>query len=162
MENSISKSILASEESSWTTYFEDFFHDANYINESDQDYDQQASSFSLISDAASLMAAKTVDIGEEQDLGVAEQMCIYNNNDNNRYNRLSFEKRKTIDQDLEDTASSPLNSPKDKESCSNQMMMNKERRNNDDCMKDGDCNELKRRGLCLVPLSMVRDTYISR
>lgn len=92
----------SSEESSWTKYFEDFFNNHNNIdiNHDDEkcsvsfsDFDDGSSS--LISDAA---AKKLADCAQD---GM----------------RLSFKKRKKIktrlvDDDLEDTASSPINSPK--------------------------------------------------
>ncbi|KAK4576254.1 hypothetical protein RGQ29_026989 [Quercus rubra] len=88
--------------------------------------------------------------------------------------RLSFKKRKAkgvlVDDALEDTASSPVNSPK---VCNlAEMDMNAIRNNNTGISqeksvsgqidersgpsgRDSDCTELKNRGLCLVPLSML-------
>ncbi|KAJ1389135.1 hypothetical protein SESBI_38549, partial [Sesbania bispinosa] len=94
---SITKAPSSSEESGWTKYFEDFFNNHNIddkkcsISFSGVDY----SSSSLVSDAAKKLA---------------DNAQAYRNTS-------SFQKRKKIkttlvDDDLEDTASSPINSPK--------------------------------------------------
>ncbi|XVE50568.1 hypothetical protein DITRI_Ditri01bG0173100 [Diplodiscus trichospermus] len=156
------------EESSWTMYFEDFSKNNNTdMNENSccfSDINYQTSS--LVSDAA-CSAAGRHGVG-----GSSDKSC----------NRLSFKKRKNkgagglVDDDLEDTASSPANSPKvcnlvnhfdknlqkqkhaldisqEKGSASRQTD-----ETNDDELgfigRENDDNELKKRGLCLVPLSM--------
>ncbi|GMN51510.1 hypothetical protein TIFTF001_020663 [Ficus carica] len=165
------------EESSWTTYFEDFLLQNH--NEYSTSSLMISSGFesSLISDAGSSANAKRFTDNEE-----IEKLSI-----NRSCKRLSFKKRKTkevnlLDDALEDTASSPVNSPK-VFSLSQQGVKPKE---NNDVMKNmfedkllgstsgqidersreeqsgyningkgGDCTELKKRGLCLVPLSML-------
>ncbi|KAJ7981599.1 putative CTD small phosphatase-like protein 2 [Quillaja saponaria] len=123
------------EESTWTMYLEDFsFNNSNNYG----DYCSISSTSSLLSDAASLAAHTT-------------KFDNYNK-------RLSFKKRKSntkealVDDDLEDTASSPVNSPKEKGSGSGQIA---ERNELDFKGREKDCIELKERGLCLVPLSMI-------
>ena len=130
MENSMScKPIISSsseekttdhdsfEESGWTMYFEDFFaqnneedhnHDRNEHGSFSYDHD---GSSSLVSDAASLVVKKSAgDHHGEQVVGLP-----INNNRSFKYS-LSFKKRRTkgalVDDALEDTASSPANSPK--------------------------------------------------
>ncbi|KAI5412214.1 hypothetical protein KIW84_057042 [Lathyrus oleraceus] len=105
--SSISKSPLnnnmisfeSSEESSWTKYFEDFFNN-DHNNIDGDDHDGGSSTSSLVFDAAEKK------LSDHSAQGAME----YNK-------RLSFKKRKKIktslvDHDLEDTASSPINSPK--------------------------------------------------
>jgi hypothetical protein len=102
-------SFESSEESSWTKYFEDFFNN-DHNNNIDDYNDQKCSlnsfsafddgSYSLVSDAAE---KKIVDQSAQGGMEYIK--------------RLSFKKRKKIitslvDHDLEDTASSPINSPK--------------------------------------------------
>jgi hypothetical protein len=102
-------SFESSEESSWTKYFEDFFNN-DHNNNIDDYNDQKCSlnsfsafddgSYSLVSDAAE---KKIVDQSAQGGMEYIK--------------RLSFKKRKKIitslvDDDLEDTASSPINSPK--------------------------------------------------
>ncbi|KAF9666946.1 hypothetical protein SADUNF_Sadunf16G0281500 [Salix dunnii] len=190
MENSMScKPIISSslkttgrdssEESGWTMYFDDLFA---HNNEEDQyehgsfSYDQDGSC-SLVSDAASVVVKKSAadDHGEEQVDGIP-----IDNNRSFRYS-LSSKKRRTkgalIDDSLEDTASSPVDSPKVYDG----MMINQYKRNTNqkDSMEisldegsasrqqvdkrtdfgfiggGSDNTALKKRGLCLVPLSMV-------
>lgn len=96
------------EESGWTTYFEDFFNNRNI---EDQECTMSFtgvdhSSSSLVSDAASLPAKKLADNGQAGEFPM-----------NKSGNKSSFKKRKKIktalvDDTLEDTASSPVNSPK--------------------------------------------------
>ncbi|XVF77591.1 hypothetical protein PTKIN_Ptkin14bG0057600 [Pterospermum kingtungense] len=175
--NSMSRSSPADddqspEESSWTMYFEDFSNNNNNNNIDDinengsfsSDINHQASS--LVSDAASSAARRHV-FG-----GSSDKTC----------KRLSFKKRKTkgasnnlVDDDLEDTASSPAHSPK---VCNlvNQFDKNlKQKHAMDRSQEKGSASgqtdetneevgfigrenngtEPKKRGLCLVPLSMV-------
>ncbi|XWS11190.1 hypothetical protein CRYUN_Cryun38cG0062700 [Craigia yunnanensis] len=154
------------EESSWTMYFEDFSNNNNiYMNENSSyfsDFNYQTSS--LVSDAACSMARRHV----------------FRPSSDKSCNRLSFKKRKTkgpglVDHDLEDTASSPANSPKvcnlvnhfdknlkqkpamdtsqDKGSASRQIDGTNDELGFNGRENDG--TELKKRGLSLVPLSMV-------
>lgn len=91
------------EESSWTFYIEGFICDNNK-DKDDDDHSfcsSQPESPSLVSDAASSAVKKLADWKEN--IGLSKQN--------------SFKKKKTkaaihVDYDLEDTASSPVNSPK--------------------------------------------------
>ncbi|XP_057506384.1 vascular-related unknown protein 4-like isoform X2 [Actinidia eriantha] len=154
------------EESSWTFYFEDF------LCEDEQScFPSGYESPSLVSDAASMVAKKLMD--DDDEVAVVSLAKTRNN--------LSFKKRKTkgalvdVDHALEDTASSPVNSPK---VCYlNQLAMNRKEKDNMDISeekgntsgqtferssselgmvgRDSDYTELKKRGLCLVPVSML-------
>ncbi|KAJ6753604.1 VASCULAR-RELATED UNKNOWN PROTEIN 1-RELATED [Salix purpurea] len=173
----------SSEESGWTMYFDDLFAQNNGDDQDNDQYEQgsfsydQDGSSSLVSDAASLVLKKSAgdDHGEEQVGGIP-----IDNKKSFRHS-LSFKKRRTkgalIDDSLEDTASSPVNSPKVYDG----MMINQYRRNTNqkdnmeisldegsgskqqvDKRSDfdflgggGDNTALKKKGLCLVPLSMV-------
>lgn len=94
---------VSPEESGWTMYFDDFFNQHNNENSC---FSSGLES-SLISDAASSVLKNKVADNHEQATGFSQKK----NSD-----RLSFKKRKAkvvaIDDDLEDTASSPANSPK--------------------------------------------------
>ncbi|XP_061358232.1 vascular-related unknown protein 4 [Gastrolobium bilobum] len=137
----------SSEESGWTMYFEDFFNKQNTNDQkcsmtfSGVDHD---SSSSLVSDAASLAPTKTL-VNSAQ----AEE-CR---------NRLSFKKKKKktktslVDDSLEDTASSPITSPKENGNTSGERDERKELPGFNE--RDSECTELKNKGLCLVPLSMI-------
>ncbi|KAJ6753603.1 VASCULAR-RELATED UNKNOWN PROTEIN 1-RELATED [Salix purpurea] len=108
----------SSEESGWTMYFDDLFAQNNGDDQDNDQYEQgsfsydQDGSSSLVSDAASLVLKKSAgdDHGEEQVGGIP-----IDNKKSFRHS-LSFKKRRTkgalIDDSLEDTASSPVNSPK--------------------------------------------------
>ncbi|KAF8391503.1 hypothetical protein HHK36_023808 [Tetracentron sinense] len=161
-------------ESGWTDYFEDFLSN-------NKEYSSCSSGFgsSLVSDAASCAAWKFSDkdhvAGHSSVVG-SEKSC----------KKLSFKKsrtRRVLDDDaLEDTASSPINSPK----VSDFKQLDINPRKKDDNIdtsqgkgnisghyselqtdeinemgfigRDNDCTEvteLNKRGLCLVPLSMV-------
>ncbi|KAJ6752221.1 hypothetical protein OIU85_002626 [Salix viminalis] len=173
----------SSEESGWTMYFDDLFAQNNGDDQDNDQYEQGSLSYdqdgnsSLVSDAASLVLKKSAgdDHGEEQVGGIP-----IDNKKSFRHS-LSFKKRRTkgalIDDSLEDTASSPVNSPKVYDG----MMINQYRRNTNqkdnmeisldegsgskqqvDKRSDfdflgggGDNTALKKKGLCLVPLSMV-------
>ncbi|KAK9269148.1 hypothetical protein L1049_000917 [Liquidambar formosana] len=151
------------EESGWTMYFEDFLSNNNGNHGS---FSSGHEISSLVSDAASSSVAKKVTQNEK----------AYGFTWGKRCKNLSFKKRKTkgvlVDDALEDTASSPVNSPK---ICNlDQLDMNpKERDNKDTSQKggtsgdtdqrselgsigrDSDSTKLKKKGLCLVPLSML-------
>ncbi|KAL8462586.1 hypothetical protein ACS0TY_033570 [Phlomoides rotata] len=79
------------EESSWSFYIQGFICD-------NKDEEEDAESPSLVSDAASYSAV----------------IKLGHNNNNNYAKQNSFKKQKStkVDYDLEDTASSPVNSPK--------------------------------------------------
>ncbi|KAK1283228.1 hypothetical protein QJS10_CPB21g00883 [Acorus calamus] len=147
----------SSEESGWTKYFEDFIS-------SSQTQNMSIEGSSLVSDAAScvVVASKTPATA---------------------FKKLSFKKRRRrgggggVDEPLEDTASSPVNSPK----VGGLNQLDENPRKKDDTIektKEGEigpgdpvevhgneteemvfvgneCSELKKRGLCLVPLSML-------
>ncbi|KAL3733576.1 hypothetical protein ACJRO7_023010 [Eucalyptus globulus] len=135
------------QESSWTSYFVDFLMNGQEKNDSSTGHDDSSS---VVSDVATSAVKKS---------------------------RLSFKKRRKgpIDDALEDTVSSPINSPK---VCGLQKTMNSYPRQEEDKLsKDdattsgrrdkisidldfvgrggGNFSELKKRGLCLVPLSMM-------
>ncbi|XP_045805425.1 vascular-related unknown protein 4-like [Trifolium pratense] len=161
-------SFESSEESSWTKYFEDFFNNDDHNNNIDDYNDQKYSlnsfsnfddgSYSLVPDAAE----KT--IADQSAQGGMEYI-----------KRLSFKKRKKIitslvDHDLEDTASSPINSPKvfkakekeeidhfyqEKGNTLGQKDERKEMGSNEMDTSISDHTELNKKGLCLVPMSMV-------
>ncbi|KAA8526493.1 hypothetical protein F0562_008304 [Nyssa sinensis] len=183
MEDSLSSSVNNSvaskgtidtpEESGWTAYFEDFF--SNQIEHSSN----CASSIgnpSLVSDAASCVAWKASNINH-----VAA--CSSMDGSPKLPQKLNFRKTRareiSYDDSLEDTASSPVNSPK----VSSLKQMDINHRKTDDNIesslgkgggcddhhsqqqtderdeknfdgKNNDCTDLKKRGLCLVPLSM--------
>ncbi|KAI6687448.1 hypothetical protein NL676_024276 [Syzygium grande] len=145
------------QESSWTPYFVDFLMNGQEKNDCSTGYD---GSSSVVSDAATSVVKKSIKIDQAGS-------C----------KRLSFKKRRKglIDDALEDTASSPVNSPKvcgtqkTMESCPGQK---EDKLSKDDATTSGqrdeisidlgyvgrggsNFSELKKRGLCLVPLSMM-------
>ncbi|XP_059664625.1 vascular-related unknown protein 1-like isoform X2 [Cornus florida] len=164
------------EESSWTYYFQDFLGNNHNINE-----DNNTASFSsrsadqnpsLVSDAASnLLLSKKYFPNNDQVVGFSKSK------------KLSFNKRKAkgalFDAALEDTASSPLNSPKvcglnqlevnrkergdtniSREKCSNSGKTDEERSEMGfGAGRDSDYTNLKKKGLRLVPVSMF-DNYL--
>ena len=101
------------EESGWTKYLEDFLPQKNY-KELDDSPISSAFESSLISDAGSSINAAKKYLASDEEINVR-----FGVNYNRAYccNRLSFKKRKTkeanlVDEDLEDTATSPISSPK--------------------------------------------------
>ncbi|KHN36715.1 vascular-related unknown protein 4-like [Glycine soja] len=133
----------SSEESGWTKYFEDFFVDNHNIDD-DQNYcsmsfsgvDSYSTSF--VFDAA---IKKITDSTLDKEYG----------------NQSSLKKRKKIktalvDDALEDTASSPIKGSKEKRNTLGERDERKELSFNE---KDNDHTELKKKGLCLVPFSMI-------
>ncbi|XP_022775735.1 uncharacterized protein LOC111317565 [Durio zibethinus] len=158
------------EESGWTAYFEDF---------SNNDHSSFSCSSSLISDAATNGAAWK--ISHNNDHGFAfSSPCAPSSK---LPKKLRFKKTRTKeiceDDSLEDTASSPVNSPKvsdlksddmnpkkredqvhsslGKETASenySEIQMEEGNKMNFDHGKN-DCTELNKKGLCLVPLSML-------
>ncbi|XP_006367279.1 uncharacterized protein [Solanum tuberosum] len=136
----------AQEESGWTTYLEDFSMEQHNNNSENSTYCDSFGSPSLLSDAAS--------------------HAVWNNCNNNNYGspflkRLNLKKprnKKISDPDLEDTASSPVNSPKGFEGGSRQQQeMETIERNSTVCFdeKNKSYMDLEKKGLCLVPLSML-------
>ncbi|KAK4714200.1 hypothetical protein R3W88_020107 [Solanum pinnatisectum] len=162
----------AQEESGWTTYLEDFSMEQhnNNNNSENSTYCDSFGSPSLLSDAAS--------------------HTVWSNCNNNNYGspflkRLNLKKprnKKISDPDLEDTASSPVNSPKVSSFNKQIMDINYRRADNNNgnflgfeggsrqqqemetiernstmCFdeKNKSYMDLKKKGLCLVPLSML-------
>ncbi|XVF03063.1 hypothetical protein REPUB_Repub04eG0228500 [Reevesia pubescens] len=178
---SVASEGTTAEESGWTAYFEDL---------SDNDHQQQnsyCSSFScnssLISDAATTGPAWQISRNNHHVFA-----CSSTCGASPRIpKKLSFKKTRTKeiceDDSLEDTASSPVNSPKVSDLKSNDMNPRKredqaahsflgketasenyseiqiEEENKmmkfDNDGNKNDCTELNKRGLCLVPLSML-------
>ncbi|CAN4103464.1 unnamed protein product [Withania somnifera] len=169
------------EESGWTTYLEDFSMENNYNNSlcpNDDEGDDSFGSPSSLSDSASHALWKNCNTNN--------QAMINSNSPNmsgspflKRMNLKKPRNKKISDPDLEDTASSPVNSPK--VSSFKQMDINFRRADNNNGNFTGfeggsrqkqemetvernstmsfDENtsymDLKKKGLCLVPLSML-------
>ncbi|KAL4273228.1 hypothetical protein GQ457_13G002470 [Hibiscus cannabinus] len=159
------------EESSWTMYFKDFSDDNGGVVEMNGN---NSCCYSDINHrTTSLVSGRHVVVGASSD-----------HNKSIKKKRLSFKKRKTngssagsFDDDLQDTASSPVNGPKmcDMENQFGKNLMMKdamdtskdkgsgssrdmdERNDELGFIKGGEDEEtqLKKKGLCLVPLSMV-------
>ncbi|XP_020517261.1 uncharacterized protein LOC18421469 isoform X2 [Amborella trichopoda] len=136
------------EESGWTMYFEDLCENNNH---GDCNYSSSmtgVSSSSLLSDAASGAAWKM----KNQLIFPPQKPC----------KPLNFKKRKTAipihDDPLEDTASSPANSPKEKDDVSGNFSEFRAVEKKEPQTEE--CTDLKKRGLCLMPLSMLVD-YLS-
>nr|GEU88630.1 lysine-specific demethylase [Tanacetum cinerariifolium] len=134
------------EESSWTFYFEELLwqNDQEMIMST---YNEKLNSF--VSDAASSVIVK-------------KSACI----EDDQAEKLRFKKRKIkevmLDDSLEDTASSPLSSPNvtyfDRVTFKNTKTLHVSEEKVDTCdeinnIKANANVELKKRGLCLVPLS---------
>ncbi|XP_059283715.1 vascular-related unknown protein 1-like [Lycium ferocissimum] len=189
MDSSMNKSIVAcknqqatshsdaQEESGWTTYLEDFSmeHNNNYRENnscSEDDDDDSYGSPSLLSDAASHAAWKNCNNQVMNPMGGSPFL--------KRLNMKKPRNKKISDPDLEDTASSPVNSPT--VSSFKQMEINYRRADNSIgnfleneggsrqhqemetverkstiCIdeKNKSYMDLKKKGLCLVPLSML-------
>ena len=99
-----SNDVLSSEESGWTTYFDDFFN--NHVDNKCSMPLSGVPCSSLVSDAASLVEKKVASAIQVEEFSL-----------NKKSKRTSFKKRKDaitalIDDALEDTATSSLNSPK--------------------------------------------------
>ncbi|TMX03206.1 hypothetical protein EJD97_017594 [Solanum chilense] len=158
--NNIDMETNDDEESGWTTYLEDFSmkqRENNYSSSSDYDNNSFGSP-SLLSDAASHAAWKQ-------------------NSQSPFLKRLNLKKQKRnnkiCDPDLEDTASSPVNSPKvsnfkqmdinyrtENSRGQFQEMKRVERNNKSFDGKDNNGYiELKKKGLCLVPWSMIINNH---
>ncbi|XP_014493536.1 uncharacterized protein LOC106755833 isoform X2 [Vigna radiata var. radiata] len=146
------KPIGSDGESGWTSYFEDF---SKGIEPS---YCSSLDGSSLLSDAASSAAWKFSH--HNHHLLSSPSFKGSNTTAPNPPKKLTFKKArpKQISEDdpLEDTASSPINSPKVKGLKSSEHYSDMKR---DDKLKyngkNGDCTELKKRGLRLLPLSLL-------
>ncbi|KRH22547.1 hypothetical protein GLYMA_13G308000v4 [Glycine max] len=157
MEHSLNPSMgkavsgSANEESGWTSYFEEFSKGMEQ-----QSYCSNLGGSSLVSDAASCAAWK---------LSHHNHLVSHPSNNNVVSKKLRFKKTRTQqisdDDPLEDTASSPVNSPKGKEF--NSEHHPKLQADECDINFNGnniECNtNLKKKGLCLVPLSMLVNYY---
>ncbi|XP_061352834.1 vascular-related unknown protein 4-like [Gastrolobium bilobum] len=148
--SSVSKALssndISTEESGWTMYFEDFFNNHDDNHKCSMSFSGVATSSYHVSDASSMVAKKFAHSKQVEEFSV-----------NKNGKRSSFKKRKNIitalvEDALEDTATSPLNSPKEKGNTSRQRDEQKELSFNG---RDSDCTELKKRELCVVPFSMV-------
>ncbi|TYJ05521.1 hypothetical protein E1A91_A12G169700v1 [Gossypium mustelinum] len=141
--SSIHKSAISKddsvEESGWTAYFEDFSNHQQQKDSYSYSFDCDSS---LISDAATAWKSP-------------------HNIDHHHHvfpKKLRFKKTRTKeiyeeDDSLEDTASSPVNSPKGKETATD-IQIEEENKLKFRYGKN-DCTELNKRGLCLVPFSML-------
>ncbi|KAG2682189.1 hypothetical protein I3843_11G181100 [Carya illinoinensis] len=165
----------SSEESGWTVYFEDF-SDHKTSNEHMSNCSPGSETSSLVSDAASL-ARKRSDRSEQLGAGRGSSMVKTSKRS------LSFKKRKRtgralVENALVDTASSRINMSHKVCDMNDEMDMDAERNDTDHANisqekvvgtsgqidersevrfvgRDSDCTELKKKGLCLVPLSMI-------
>ncbi|AES89848.1 hypothetical protein MtrunA17_Chr4g0041781 [Medicago truncatula] len=146
--SSISKAPTDStEESGWTTYFDYFFNNSNNDDDDDDTNNNHkcssvssSTSSSLLSDATSLVNKNV--LSHNQHVGIAKEFSL----DRNGKTGSSFKKRKnTVDRSLEDTATSHLNCLKEKGNTSGQKELSLNG-------KDSDCTELKKIGVCVVPL----------
>lgn len=157
-----------SEESGWTSYFEDFSKDIepSYCSSS-------LGGSSLVSDAASCAAWK-----------FSHKNHVRNSPNLSKKISLKKSRTKQISEDdpLEDTASSPVNSPKVSDMNPTTIISRKiddqldgsrdngfksehcQKLQTNDCDlnfngKNIECADLKNRGLCLVPMSMLVNYY---
>ncbi|ESW21707.1 hypothetical protein PHAVU_005G093000 [Phaseolus vulgaris] len=129
----------SSEESGWTKYFEDFLN--NHFD------DQKC---------CSSVSFSGVDRYSTSFVSAAKKMLT--DDDSTQPEESSFKKRKKIktallvDDALEDTASSPVKGCKEKRNTQRERDESQELVFN---RRDNDHTELKKKGLCLVPLSMI-------
>ncbi|XP_022981625.1 vascular-related unknown protein 4-like [Cucurbita maxima] len=169
-ENSTSNSVChggnqSPEESGWTIYFQDFLntntnhHPAHYpaSSSSHMSPDQSYS----VADAASSIADHK--LPGDNDRAVMDPNLSCKDHINLFKRRKMIKELLVEDEALEDTASSPVNSPKVSDSTffskssrhhENQIKVN-ERREMGLVGIESEYKELKKRGLCLVPLCMV-------
>ncbi|KAK7312889.1 hypothetical protein VNO77_37116 [Canavalia gladiata] len=157
-----SNHIISTEESGWTMYFDDFFN--NHLPNNHNSSISLSSSSFLVSDAASLVDKKITNNSKQVEFSM----------DKNGKRSSFYKKRKDIvssliDDALEDTATSPLNSPnkvlyanqrieKQKETEVVNLFSGQKDEQKELSFKgrDSDCTEeLKKRGHSLVTLSMV-------
>ncbi|XP_038899310.1 vascular-related unknown protein 4-like isoform X2 [Benincasa hispida] len=134
------------EESGWTIYFEDFLNTNHSSHQPPTSFSSSHFSFDQsysVADAASSVPDHKLPV--DNDEAALDPGFGYKDHIN------FFKKRKMIkelfveDEALEDTASSPVNSPK----------VDERREMGNFVGMGNDYRELKKRGLCLVPLSMV-------
>ncbi|KAJ9170086.1 hypothetical protein P3X46_018220 [Hevea brasiliensis] len=161
------------ESSGWTAYFEDFSNQRK-----EDSYCSGFGSSSMVSDAASFPAWKSSSSHHNYNHVLAS--CSPSTP-----NKLTFKKAKTRrrshhDESLEDTASSPVNSPKVSDFIPNDVNPRKTNDHFNSSLGKGgalehygvvetddercemscstgnkDCRDLKKKGLCLIPLSML-------
>ncbi|GMP54174.1 hypothetical protein CsSME_00019422 [Camellia sinensis var. sinensis] len=164
------------EESGWTSYFDDFLsnqeqeQEQEEQEEEEEDVPEESGSPSLVSDAASCAVWKK--INNNNQLTACPPISGSISPTTIMPKKLSFKKKRSKDisrdDSLEDTASSPANSPK--------MDLNPRKRDdntkvlgtdfhskiktdernqmNIDWKINNEYTQLKKRGLCLAPLSM--------
>ncbi|XP_047149739.1 vascular-related unknown protein 1-like [Vigna umbellata] len=124
----------SSEESGWTKYFEDFLNDHRI-----DDHKRCSVSFSGVDSDSTLFSCAAQKTLTDDDTTQPQDSC--------------FRKRKKIktalvvDDALEDTATSPVKGSKGKKTTS--------RERDESLRSDNDHTELKKKGLCLVPMSMI-------
>ncbi|XP_057457134.1 vascular-related unknown protein 1-like [Lotus japonicus] len=162
------------EESGWTSYFEDLSEGSDYSS---------LGGSSLVSDAASCAAWK---FSHQNQNRVASSYSPDNKgrDSSNHFKKLCFKKTRTKqiseDDPLEDTASSPVSSPKVRDLNPMEMISRKiddyqlddyrvdsehhPKLKTNDCDlnfngKKIECTNLKKRGLCLVPMSVLVNHY---
>ncbi|WVZ00445.1 hypothetical protein V8G54_026514 [Vigna mungo] len=122
----------SSEESGWTKYFEDFLNNHRI-------HDHKCCSVSFSNSDSTLFSCAAEKILTHDDTTQPQESC--------------FRKRKkiktalVIDDALEDTATSPVKASKRKK--------NTPRERDESLRSDNDHTELKKKGLCLVPMSMI-------
>ncbi|KAG6607814.1 Vascular-related unknown protein 1, partial [Cucurbita argyrosperma subsp. sororia] len=166
-ENSTSNSVChggdqSPEESGWTIYFQDFLntnHPAHYPASSSS-HPSPDQSYS-VADAASSIADHKLP-GDDNRAAMDPNLSC--KDPINLFKRRKMIKELLVeDEALEDTASSPVNSPK----VSDATFFSKNPRHNENRIKvnerremglvgiGNEYKELKKRGLCLVPLCMV-------
>ncbi|KAG9153811.1 hypothetical protein Leryth_005929 [Lithospermum erythrorhizon] len=175
MENSTNKLMMMTEsskaqteescpeESSWTFYIQDFpCGNTNQINDDFVCFSSSSSlinnnqSASLLSDAAS-SASKKPNNYYKNDKANFIISSDKNKCDDNNKAMMTLRKRiviqGAIDEDLQDTATSPVNSPKvmKRGDTSGALLVGGK--------KDDDITELKKRELCLVPISSSISNY---
>ncbi|XP_008230081.1 PREDICTED: uncharacterized protein LOC103329395 isoform X2 [Prunus mume] len=155
------------EESGWTAYFEDFSNNNNNRREGEAAAEEQSlcSSFgcasSLVSDAASGAAWKLASQNNQNQHTCSNSI---GGSPNNFPKKLTFKKTRTkkiSGDDLEDTASSPVNSPKGKEGEHfAELEQADDHEKTNDCCGKTDSTDLKKRGLCLVPMSLLANYLV--
>ncbi|KAG2397313.1 hypothetical protein LR48_Vigan08g118400 [Vigna angularis] len=156
-------------ESGWTSYFEDFSEGI------EPSYCSSLDGSSLLSDAASSAAWKFSHHNHHHHHLLSSPSFKAPNPPKKLTFKKARAKQISEDDPLEDTASSPVNSPKVRDLNPAEMSSRKDDddelgkglkssehysdKKRDDKLKyngkNGDCTELKKRGLCLVPLSLL-------
>ncbi|KAJ1418144.1 hypothetical protein SESBI_16103 [Sesbania bispinosa] len=165
------------EESGWTSYFEDFSKGM------EPSYCSSLGGSSLVSDAASCAAWKFSH--QNHDVSCSSVRVKDSSNPSKKLCLKKTRAKQILEDDpLEDTASSPVNSPKVRDLNPTELISRKiddddqldgsmgkgfesehyQKLQTDDCDfnfngNNIECTELKKRGLCLVPLSMFVNYY---